>query len=190
MEDNEQKPNNQNNPKRVIRKPEDLDLKNRLLSSPELFITEKGSDEYLDRLSLKLKLFGLDGFDIDEFVSNAGIKYETKFHKYWFYKLADLFGVDRSVMDVWVKPEFVRLFIIQAVYARFPRKMLNALRRNKIVYGNSGNKLYHYLTNEASEKLDLVIEQVYQVMKRSENPLDFWKNYSKEYEVYFQTELF
>ena len=191
MENKEQNQQNPRSLKKVFTRSEkDLDLKKQLIVGPELFITEKGSDDYLDRLSLKLKLSGIERFDINEFVTITMTKYETKFHKYWFYKLADLYEVDRTLMDAWVKPEFVRLFIIQAVYARFPYKMLKALRKNKTVYGDTGNKLYHYLTKEASERLDIIIEQIYQVMKDSGNPLDFWKKYSKAYEVYFQTELF
>jgi hypothetical protein len=93
-------------------------------------------------------------------------------------------------MDVWVKPDFVRLFIVQAVYGRFPYLMLRELRKRKIKVGGDGKRLYHYLTKNASEQLDIVIQQVYTFMEESESPVDFWMKYSKEYKIYFQTELF
>lgn len=178
-------------PKKIFtRKKEDAELKKQLILGPEAFITQKGSDEYLDKLSLKVKLFGRDEFTLDEYVSEAMTKYESKFHKYWFYRLADLYEVPRSVMDVYVKPDFVRKFIVQFVYGRFPYLMLRTLRKNKNVYGGSNNKLYHYLTKDASEQLDIVIDQVYEAMNQSDTPLEFKMTYSQKYKVYFQTELF
>ncbi len=190
MSEENQQSQNPNQPRKgVIRKPEDLDLKQRLLSSPELFRTEKESDEYLDKLALKIKLFKTNEFSVDDFISEVMIKYETKFHKTWFYALADMFGADRAVMDVWVKPDFVRQFIIQAVYGRFPYFMLRELRKRKISSGYNNRRLYHYLTKNASEQLDTVIDQVYTIMKDCSSPLEFWMRYSKEYKIYFQTYL-
>ena len=189
-EENKQNQNPNQPQKGVVRKPEDLDLKNRLLSSPELFITEKASDEYLDKLALKAKLFKSDEFSINDYVAEAMTKYETKFKKNWFYALADMYNVERAVMEIWVKPDFVRLFIIQAIYGRFPYLMLRELRKKKISLSGENKRLYHYLTTTASDQLDTVIGQVYTIMGESKTPLEFWMRYSKEYKIYFQTCLF
>lgn len=181
-------------PKRKIltRSKEDLELKSRILSGPELFITEKESDEYLDRLSIKIKLIGNKELILSDYVTEVMAEYESKFSKDWYYRLADLYGVDRSVMDKYVKPEFVRQFTIQFVYARFPYTILRTLRsRNRRTSKRDGRtKLFQHLTKSASEQLDIVIEQVYEMMGNCSIPLEFKMKYSKAYKVYFQTSLF
>jgi hypothetical protein len=178
--------------KQFKRKAEDLELKKRLLFGPESFITEKASDEGLDRLSLKMKLFAETGFEVTNIVADVLADYESKFKIEWFYKLADLAGVKRNVMDVYVKPEFVRLFIIEFVYARFPNKILKTLRskNRQTSTENRRTKLFQHLTKSASEQLDLVISQVEQVMNDSVNLIDFKMKYSNLYSVYFQTGMF
>src|SRR5580704_10457652 len=115
-----------------VRTQEELDRKKRLLNGPELFVGDTASDEYLDRLSLRLKLIGGQEFDLVDYVADMMTVYESKFGKPWFYRVADLYKVNRSVMDQYVKPEFVRQFIIQFVYGRFPYKVLRSLRsRNR-----------------------------------------------------------
>ena len=191
MNDESKQDQNPNQPqKRVVRKPEDLDLKKRLLTGANLFITETGSDEHLDKLALKAKLFKPEEFSVANFVAKVMTRYKTKFRKAWFYALADMYGAERAVMDVWVKPDWVRLFIIQAIYGRFPYLMLRELRKRKISLGGENKRLYHYLTATASEQLDTVIGQVYIIMQESKTPLEFWLRYSKEYKIYFQTSLF
>jgi hypothetical protein len=174
----------------ISRTEKEIQLKNKLLSGPELFITEKGSDEHLDKLALKAKLFKVEEFSIADYVAEVYTKYETKFHRYWYYALADMYQIRRSVMDTWVKPDFVRVFTIQAVYGRFPYMMLRELRKRKINIGDQNNRLYQYLTKNASDQIDIVIAQVYSIMKDSNSPIDFWMAYSREYRVYFQIPLF
>jgi hypothetical protein len=190
--DNEKNHNNQQPKKRVIRKPDDLKLKEQLLSSPELFITEKGSDEYLDRLALKIKLIGGDEFILSDYVAGVIADYESKFKKDWFYRLADICELPRNIMDTYVKPDFVRKFIIQFVYGRFHYMILRTLRsRNrKTSTEENRTKLFQHLTKDASQKLDVVIEQVYTMMGVSKNLMDFKMKYSKEYKIYFQLDLF
>ena len=190
--DNEKNHDNQQPRKKVIRKPEDLKLKEQLLSSPELFITEKGSDEYLDRLALKIKLIGGDEFILSDYVAEVMAEYEAKFKKDWFYRLADLCELPRTIMDVYVKPDFVRKFIVQFVYGRFHYMILRTLRskNRKTSTEENRTKLFQHLTKDASQKLDVVIEQVYTMMGVSENLMDFKMRYSKEYKIFFQLEMF
>lgn len=174
-----------------VRTQEEQDLKKLLLSGPELFVTDKASDEYLDRLSLRLKLIGGEEFDLGDYVAEMMAVYESKFGKPWFYRLAHLYGYNRSVMDQYVKPEFVRQFIVQFVYGRFPYKVLRSLRsRNrKTSTGKNRTKLFQHLTKDASEQLDVVINQVYEMMATCTDPLDFKMTYSKTYKIYFQLEM-
>jgi hypothetical protein len=172
------------------RKTEDVDLIKQLLLSPDAFITERTSDEILDKHLLKIKLFSGREFTIDDYIAEEMVKYESKFFKDWFYRLADLYKVDRKLMDVYIKPDFVRRFIIQFVYGRFPYLLLRTLRsRNRKLRGNGG-KLFQHLKTDASEKLDIIVGQVYEFLGVSKDPLDFKMRYSKEYRLYFQVELF
>lgn len=187
--------NNQPQRKIFTRKQEDLELKKRLLSSPELFITPKETDEGLDKLSLKLKLGIEDKFVLENYVVDEYVEYEYKFKKYWYYALADLYKVDRSVMDKYVKPKFVPMFKIHFIYARFPQTLLQSLRKKSpfIFPGYSGlrtSKLYNHLSKDASDKVDIVIQQAFDVMEQSTSVLDFKEKYSSLYKVYYQVDLF
>lgn len=192
MKNNEQNRGKRKGGKKFTRKEQDLQLKKQLLAGPELFVTNKGSDESLDRLALKIKLYGENGFNISEIVAEVLAKYESKFKKYWFNRLADLAGVNRAVMIPYVKPDFVRQFIIGFVYARFPYTVLRTLRskNRKTSLEAKRTKLFQHMTKVASDQLDVVIAQVYAVMNESDNLLDFKMKYSKQYQIHFQTELF
>lgn len=181
---------NQNLINRLKKQEQDLELKKQLIAAPELFISPKGSDAHLDELALKVKLIKGDEVILSDIIANEMAEHETKFFKEWFYRLADIAHVSRSVMDVYVKPEFVRRFIIQFVYGRFPYMVLRTLRsRNRKKTGKRG-KLFQHMTKKASDQLDMIISQVYTIMQKSEDIVDFKKNYSKEYQLYFQIELF
>ncbi len=195
--DNEQQPKDDKNLKKDLdkkirtfkRKQAELELKKQLLLSPEAFITERASDESLDKLSLKIKLINNKEFTLSEYIAEEMMQYDSKFCKDWFYKLADIYGVNREVMDVYVKPDFVRRFIIQFVYGRFPYLLLRTLRsRNRKAKGKG--KLYHHLKKDISSNLDLIISQVYTIMVDSANLSEFKMKYSKEYKIFFQVELF
>ena len=126
---------------------------------------------------------------IENYVANVIAKHITRFHKPWFYKLADLYKVDRKLMEPYVKPDFVRRFIIQFVYGRFPYALLRTLRsRNRRLHGKNC-KLFQHLNADASNQLDIVIKQVFDEMDNSSDPLDFKMKYSEKYTIYFQLEL-
>jgi hypothetical protein len=161
----------------------------------ELF-TQK-SDELAQQEALKRrerqkqKVTFLNGavIIIENYVADVIAKHITKFHKPWFYKLADLYKVDRKLMDVYVKPDFVRRFIIQFVYGRFPYALLRTLRSRNRKFGGKNYKLFQHLNGDASNQLDVVIKDVFDEMDISENPLDFKMKYSAKYTIYFQLEL-
>jgi len=164
----------------------------------ELFIQK--SDEFADaeakkrRESRRKKVQFIGGLtiNIDEYVLEVMSEHITKFHKPWFYRLADLYGVPRKVMDEYVKPQFVRLFIIQFVYGRFPYLLLRTLRSRNRKLGKKGGKLHQHLQKDASAQLIQVIKDVYDMMEPSvgKGPLDFKMAYSKEHTLYFQVEMF
>jgi len=190
MEENQSNGKEPNKRKKIVkRKPEHLEEIEKLLSGPNAFLTDKTSDDALEKLSLKLKLIGTPGFNIEDLMSTSMEDYNPKFKMYWFYKLADLAGVEQKEMSKWVKPEFVRRFIICFVYARFPRMVLRMLR-GKNRKSKIKGKLFQYLNKDTSDKLDIIIDQVYTTMNESNNLDDFKMRYSKKYHVYFQLSLF
>jgi hypothetical protein len=190
MDNNQQPPDDGNKRKPVVkRKSEDLELKKQLLLSPEAFLTERASDASLDKLSLKIKLISGREFTLAEYIAEEMTAYESKFFKDWFYKIADIYGVNRTVMDVYVKPDFVRRFIIQFVYGRFPYLLLRTLRSRNRRKKEKKGKLYHHLKKDASEKLDVIIAQVYEILNISNSPTDFKEKYCKKYNLFFQVEL-
>lgn len=177
----------------VTRKEEDIALKQQLLNAPELYIYNKGGDEYLDRLSLKIKLIGGREFSLREYVSENIVEYRSRFYKEYYYQIARLYGFDNAVMDKYQKPECAAQFTVQFIYGRFPRKVLNAIRKKSPwseIPGVRENKLFQFLTPVASEELDLYIEQAVETMKTSNTLLDFQLTYSQKYRVYFQLDMF
>ena len=175
------------------RKQQDLELKRKLIGSPELFITDKGSDEYLDSLSLKIKLYGGKEFTLEEYINDNLVKYRPRFYKEYYYEIARLHNLPKEVMDNYIKPLVAAQFTINFVYARFPQKVFNRLRQLSKwtdIPGIRENKLFQRLTPIASEQLDLYIDQAYNVAKKSNNIHDFRLDFSKEYHVYFQMDLF
>jgi hypothetical protein len=179
-------------PKPIIRKlpPEVKDQKIELFTQQSDELAAQEALKRRERQKQKVTFLSGASIIIDDYVANVIAKHITKFHKPWFYKLADLYKIDRKLMDVYVKPDFVRRFIIQFVYGRFPYLLLRTLRsRNRKLHGQNC-KLFQHLNAKASEHLDIVIKQVFDVMDDSENPLDFKKKYSEQYTIYFQLEMF
>lgn len=164
----------------------------------ELFIQK--SDEFAEaeakkrreRQRKKIDFIGGGEIDIDEYVLEVMAAHITKFSKEWFYRLADLYEVDRKLMDIYVKPAFVRLFIIQFVYARFPYSLLRTLRSRNRKLGARRGKLHQHLKKEASDELIAVIKEVFDCMGESagKGPLHFKMTYSKDHVLFFQTDLF
>lgn len=179
-----------------LRKKADLELKRQLQSSADIHITERSSDESLENLFLKKKLKGDDfGFSIEDHVIDKVEDYGYKFYKEWYHALADLYQVDRKLMENYVKPKFVAMFIIHFIYARFPYSVLKSLRKKSplLFPGYSpmrSNKLYQRLSKSSSEQLDMFIEQCFVMMKESKSVLEFKQSYSQKYTVYFQVDLF
>ena len=191
------------------KKLEDIKRQQQRLSPEEkLFNVDdftKRSDEFAseearkrkERSVIKSWFVNLSDNEIDFLFSNIIEKYESKFKKSWFYMLADLYQVDRKLMDTYIKPDFVRLFIIYFIYARFPRRVLSRLRgRNRKAYkdGYTNIKLFQHLTGEVSEQLDNIIKQVYELMgecvANGEGIKEFTNEYSSKYKVWFQTQMF
>jgi hypothetical protein len=143
-----------------------------------------------ERQKQKVEFLNAPSINVDDLIANVMAKHETRFHKSWFYKLAILYGVDPKIMDQYIKPDFVRVFIIQFVYGRFPYLLLRTLRsKNRKLAGKAG-KLHQHLRKDAVEQLETVIKQVSDTIDISGNALDFKMRYSREYRLHFQLEAF
>lgn len=178
------------------RRLEELELKNKLLGSPELFVNEKGSDEFLDILSLTIKLNGGIEFILEDYINENVAEYESHFYKGFFYQIAKLYGYPESVMDPYIKPFIAAYFIINFVYARFPERVFRRLteltpwRKEKELRWVRIHKLFQRLSPIAIEQLDLFIDQAYVLAKESKDLTDFKLRFSEKYHTYFQIDMF
>ena len=103
-----------------------------LLFGPENEILHKKSNAFLDRLLLEIEL--RDGKSkISDIIRTEPRIYEAIFHKAWFYRLADMLGVNRNVMDKYVKPQYVKEFFIKFVYARLSYQGFRELKAARIL---------------------------------------------------------
>jgi hypothetical protein len=170
--------------------PEVKDLKIELFTRESDEFAQAEAQKRKQRQKRKIEFISGKEFDLNDFINDVMVGHHTKFVKDWFYRLADLYKVDRKLMDTFVKPDFVRLFIIQFVYGRFPYLLLRTLRsQNRKLHGKGG-RLFQHLKDDKSKELDEVIDQVYKAMDGCDTPLQFKEKYSALYKIYFQTELF
>ncbi len=174
----------------VKRKPEDLQLMQNLLA-PELFV-KTGSDEHLDRLLFESKLKGEKELEIEDYTLADFAEYHSRFYIKFYYGIAKMHGIDKAKMDTYVKPFCAKYFTLNFIYARFPQKVLNALMSKRKSDGISGigNKLHQYLSAIALHMLELFIDQADKMMDECDNITDFKLKYSKEYNLYFQIDMF
>jgi hypothetical protein len=118
-----------------------------LLFGPELEILNKRPNAFLDRLLLEIEL--RDGKSkISDVIMTEPRVYEAIFHKVWFYRLADMLGVSRSVMDTYVKAKYVREFFIKFVYARLSYKIFRELKSARKLAKAHDAKLFQFLKGE------------------------------------------
>lgn len=135
-----------------------------LLFGPELEILNKQSNAFLDRLFLEIEL--RDGKSkISDVVMTEPRVYEVIFHKVWFYRLADMLGVKRSVMDTYVKPKYVREFFIKFVYARLSYKVFRELKAARKLAKAHDAKLFQFLKGEYYTLIETIARQIYEEME-------------------------
>ncbi|MBL0132860.1 MAG: hypothetical protein IPP79_02030 [Chitinophagaceae bacterium] len=134
-----------------------------LLFGPEIEILNKQSNAFLDRLFLEIEL--RDGKSkISDVIMTEPRVYESIFHKVWFYRLADMLGVSRSVMDTYVKPKYVREFFIKFVYARLSYKVFRELKAARKLAKAHDAKLFQFLKGEYYTLIETIARQIYEEM--------------------------
>ena len=139
-------------------------LAQELLFGPELEIRNKRSKASLDRRFLEIEL--RDGKSkISDVVMTEPRVYETIFHKVWFYRLADMLGVSRTVMDKYVKPKYVREFFIKFVYARLSYKVFSELKAARKIAKAHDAKLFQFLKDEYYTLIEMIATQIYEEME-------------------------
>ncbi len=159
-----------------------------LLFGPELEVFNKQSDSYLDRLLLEIEL--RDGKSkISDVILLEPRTYEAIFHKVWFYRLADMLGVNRKVMDTYVKPKYVKDFFILFVYARLGYKVLRELRAARKLAKAHNAKLFQFLKDEYYKIIEMIAVQIYDEME-GKNYEQFVKSYSMKNNLPIQQVLF
>lgn len=175
------------------RKLRELELKNRLEGSPEIFLNNKESDEYLDVLGVIVKLNGGRELTYEEYISEFLVEYRSHFSDEFFCLIAKLYGLNPIVMKNYIKPRIVPFFIIKFIYARFPARVVNTLMRKAPwtdIPGIREVKLFQNLSPVATVQLDLYIEQCIVMMRECDNLKEFKTKYLGAYTFYFQRDLF
>lgn len=178
------------------RKDEDVQLKHQLLLAPELLLTNRGDDENLEKLSVKIRLQNDEEVSIEEYLlpEDQIAAYYPKFPKEFFHQIAKLKDIPVELMEPYHKPICVPKFINEFIYGRFPYKLLKQLRKkNTYIAQNVWLRPYKHfqlLSNSTSEMLDVIIEEALEVMKECPTMSDFKKAYSAKYKVYAQLDVF
>lgn len=158
-----------------------------LLFGPELEIQNKRSNAFLDRLWLEIEL--RDGKSkISDVVMTEPRLYEAIFHKVWFYRLADMLGVSRSVMDTYVKPKYVKEFFIKFVYARLGYKVFRELKAARKLANSYDAKLFQFLKGEYYNLIDTIAREIYEEME-GKNLSQFVESYSVKNKLSIQQTL-
>lgn len=158
-----------------------------LLFGPEREILNKQSNAFLDRLLLEIEL--RDGKSkISDVIMTEPRVYEAIFHKVWFYRLADMLGVSRTVMDSYVKPKYVREFFINFVYARLSYRVLRELRAARKLAKAHDAKLFQFLKGEYYTLIETIAGQIYVEME-GKNFNQFIESYSKKNKLAIQQTL-
>jgi P63C domain len=154
------------------------------LFGPEINILKQESDIYLDRLYLEIQL--RDGVSkISDVIMTEPRDYEAIFHKSWFYRLADMLGVNRSVMDAYVKPKYVKDFFIKFVYGRFGYKVLRELKSARKLAKAYNAKLFQFLKDEYYKLIENISIEIYNEME-GKNFNQFVQDYSTKHKLPIQ----
>lgn len=177
--------------KTISQKAEEIKLQQQqieeLLFGPEIEIQNKRSNIFFDRLFLEIQL--RDGKSrISDVVMNEPREYEPVFHKVWFYGLADMLGVSRSVMDTYVKPKYVREFFIKYVYSRLSYKVYRELRSARKLAKAYDAKLFQFLKGEYYDLIETISIQIYEEMEGKSFD-EFVISYSQKYKLPIQQSL-
>ena len=158
-----------------------------LLFGPELELLKKQSDLFLDRLHLEMEL--RDGKSkISDVIMVEPRAYEAIFHNAWFYRLADMLKVSRSVMDTYVKPQYVRQFFIMFVYARLSYKVFRELKAARRMAKANNAKLFQFLKDEYYILIEDIALEIYVEMKDKDYN-QFVESYSKKNNLPIQQTL-
>ncbi len=140
-----------------------------------------------------IQLQGGGEIDVNLYVSKSHAQKCTHYYKeLFYYPLADLFGVPRSVMDDYVKPHFVAVSKHNFILSRFPQRVVDRILADNKYVGFCRREYHHYqlLTPEADAQYKLFIWQVQEMMKVSSSVKDFIIKYSTEYKLPIQLNLF
>jgi len=145
-----------------------------------------------------VKTIGGQEINLNEYIEVNYINYtgqDTHFtREQFYYPLADMFGVDRKLMDNFIRPHFVPVFKNNFIISRFPQKVVSHIReKNKyIAYCRRGFFHYQLMTKKADSDYRLYIGQVQAIINRNPQPTlkEFIIEYCTEYHLAIQLDMF
>jgi P63C domain len=135
---------------------------------------------------------GAAPLNVSAYVRNHITEHSVHFFKPFFYAIADVFLLDRHVMDTYVKPKCVPRFINRYVYGRFPNAVLRRIREKNPLLEDftRESKNFQFLTDYADRLLRQYIEDAIRVLRASRSYKEFREKFVQEFGIANQTELF
>lgn len=176
------------------KKADELQLKLKLLQSPEAKIQERFSDKNLDRRNeielLSGKVINLDEEHeaLQKIIANALKKYSPRVPQEYYRQIFRLNNWPIPEGKIKEKPSIVGRYTNEIIYDRYRKSVLPELKRLNpyIKLGMRNFKHFQWLTEEGQSLFDVYIQDAVSVMKESSDWYDFRINHSKKFAVTFQ----
>jgi len=173
--------------------PEVKDHKIELFTKQSDQFAEQEAKKRRESENKKVQFINGSEIDLDEYIDENFItERKTHYFKPFYLSLADLFGVDAKVMEIFRKPRFVPKFKNYFILGRFPQPVVNRLKaKNK--YVGYFRKYYYYqlITKKADAEYRNFIWQAQEMaILYKGQPKRFIVEYCTKYGLSIQLDLF
>lgn len=176
------------------KKADELQLKLKLLQSPEAKIQDRFSDKNLDRRN-EIELLSGRVINLDEerkalqkVIANALKEYAPRVPQEYYRQIFRLNNWIIPEGKIQEKPSIVGRFTNEIIYDRYNKSILPELKRLNpyIKLGMRNFKHFQWLTEEGQSLYDGYIQDAICVMKESSDWYDFRIKHSQKFGVTFQ----
>lgn len=129
---------------------------------------------------------------LSAYVKRNYVEHSVHFFKPFFYAFADVYGLERALMDKYVKPKCVPRFINRYIYGRFPNKVLNKIHCYNPLLSDFSRayKNFQFLTIYADNLLQTYINDAIECLEESKSYAEFKIKFVQKFGVPNQIELF
>jgi hypothetical protein len=153
------------------------------------------NDDRIDRERDKVQLLGgaeISLKQIRQLIAGKLNEYDPPFRVEWYEQVFRLNGWPVENAKDFIKPAEVADYTNEVIYGRFPKGILPVLQKLNPFVGLNvrAHKNYQYLTVDGYNDVVKYIDQSHTMMKDCKTWYEFRMRYSKEYGVYFQSQMF